>query len=469
MPEQSAIAVVLAAGEGTRIRSNLPKVLHQVAGRPLLGHVLAALAPLGLERTIVVASKRVDEIEAVMSGRGFSGIEYVVQDPPRGTADALRVGLAGIPEGARVLVVPGDAPLVEPATLLQALDSHREGAATIVTARTSEPRGYGRVIRGADGSVDRIVEDADATDEERAVDEVNAGIYVFDVHAVAPLMDAVETHNAQGELYLTDVIGLLRERGEVVRAVEVSAEEVAGVNDRVQMARAGMALRRRTCERWMEEGVTVVDPSTTHIDPTVTIEPDAVIQPFSFLEGDTVVGAGATVGPQVRVVDTTVGDGATVTFAVVVGSDIGPGASVGPFASLRSGTVLAPNSKIGTFVETKNTTLGEKSKANHLSYLGDATVGRGVNIGAGTITCNWDGSAKHETVIEDDVYVSSDTMLVAPVHLGERAATGAGAVVRDDVPPDALAVGVPARIVEGKGDRMRKRAEVPDPDAEHRR
>jgi bifunctional UDP-N-acetylglucosamine pyrophosphorylase/glucosamine-1-phosphate N-acetyltransferase len=339
----------------------------------------------------------------------------------------------------------------------------------LITSRVPDPDGYGRVIRAEDGSVDRIVEHRDATLEEREVDEVNAGFYVFDLDALRELIGSIGSDNAQGEHYLPDVISLLRRRGERVTAVRAGLDEVRGVNDRMQLAEAGVLLRRRTCMRWMEEGVTVIDPSSVHIDPTVSLEADVVIQPFTFLEGNTVIQAGAVVGPQSRVVDSRIGEGATVSFSVVVSSEIGASASVGPFASLRPGTVMKADSKIGTFVETKNTVIGEGSKANHLSYLGDARLGRRVNVGAGTITCNWDGIAKHETIIDDDVYVSSDTMLVAPVHLGERSATGAGSVVRKDVPAGSLAVGAPARIIEGKGNRIQNRGDGKENDGQDER
>jgi len=242
--------------------------------------------------------------------------------------------------------------------------------------------------------------------------------------------------------------------------VVVDETELTGVNSRAQLAQAGALLYRRTAEHWLDEGVTIVDPAVTYIDSTVTIEPDAIVHPFSFLEGDTTIAAGAEVGPQVRIVDSKVGPEAKVSFSVVRSSDLGPGTSVGPFASLRPGTRLGPGAELGTFVETKNTVLGANSDAHHLAYLGDAEIGEGVNIGAGTITCNWDGQNKNKSVIDDDAYVGSDTMLVAPVHIGKRAATGAGSVVRGDVPDDALAVGVPARVIEGKGNKMKRPKEA---------
>ncbi|HEX2050577.1 MAG TPA: bifunctional UDP-N-acetylglucosamine diphosphorylase/glucosamine-1-phosphate N-acetyltransferase GlmU [Actinomycetota bacterium] len=453
-------AVVLAAGGGTRLKSDLPKVLHPAAGRPLLAHVLAALAPLELVGVVVVASTRRAEIEDAMAAEGLSdGVAYTVQDPPRGTADALRVGLDAVAGACdEVVVVPGDAPLLEASTLarLVALRRASGAAGAMLTASVHEPAGYGRVVRGDGDLVERVVEDRDATPQQRRIHEVNGGVYTFDVARVAPLLAKVDRDNAQGEYYLTDVVALLRGQDERVVALETHADEIAGVNDRAQLAFVSGLMRHRVCERWMAEGVSIVDPRTTYIDTTVVIERDATIHPFTFLEGSTSVAAGAEVGPQARVVDSEIAEGATVSFALVRSSRVGPEASVGPFASLRPGTVLERGSRIGTFVESKNATLGEDSKANHLAYLGDASIGRGVNVGAGTITCNWDGRAKHATVIDDDAYIGSDTMLVAPVRVGRRAATGAGSVVRDDVPDDALAVGVPARVIENAGNRMER-------------
>jgi bifunctional UDP-N-acetylglucosamine pyrophosphorylase/glucosamine-1-phosphate N-acetyltransferase len=449
---------VLAAGDGRRLKSQLPKVLHHAAGRPLLGHVLAALAPLPLGRRVVVVSPRREEIADALAAAGFAeGLELVVQREPRGTADAVRVALeeSGI-DGGTVLVTPGDTPLLETETLGALLAAHAESgaAASVLTAVMPDADGYGRVIRGDDGTIDRIVEHADATPEERAVREVNAGVYAFDAALLGRTIGAVGDENAQRERYLGDVLALLAAEGGRVLAFPTGYEEVPGVNSRLQLAEAAAALRRRACERLMAEGVTIVDPATTYVDAGVAVGADATIHPFTFLEGTTAVGPGAEVGPQTRIVDSVIAERATVTFSVVRGSSVGPEASVGPFASLRPGTRLERGARAGTFVETKNTTIGEGSKASHLAYLGDAEIGRDANIGAGTITCNWDGRRKHRTVIEDEAYIASDTMLVAPVRVGKRAATGAGSVVRDDVPDEALAVGVPARIIEGKGNKM---------------
>jgi bifunctional UDP-N-acetylglucosamine pyrophosphorylase/glucosamine-1-phosphate N-acetyltransferase len=454
-------AIVLAAGEGKRLRSTLPKVLHLAAGRPLLAHALLAVEDAGISTRVVVVSNRRAEIEAAMNeAHPFEGLVYAVQDPPNGTGDAVRVGMEALPEGSdTVLVALGDAPLVKPETIERLVELHRStgAAGTLLTADAPPNNDGGRVIRRADGSVDRIVEARDATPEELTVAEINSGLCIFEKSALVEMLNRITPANSQGEYYLTDVFALLRAEGRSVQALKGSFDEIRGVNDRIQLAEAGASLRLRTAERWMAEGVTIIDPQSTFIDATVTLAPDAVILPGTFLEGTTTVAAGAEVGPQTRIVDSTIGAGAVVTFSVVKGSEIGDEASVGPFASLRPGTRLARGSKLGTFVESKNLELGEGSKANHLAYLGDARIGRGVNVGAGTITCNWDGTDKHMTVIDDDAYISSDTMLVAPVRIGERAATGAGSVVRDDVPADGLAVGVPARVIEGKGNRMKKK------------
>jgi bifunctional UDP-N-acetylglucosamine pyrophosphorylase/glucosamine-1-phosphate N-acetyltransferase len=451
-------AVVLAAGGGTRMKSDFPKVLHRVAGRPLLAHILTALQPVPFDRRVVVTPPDHESIGTAIAASGLAdGLEYVVQQSPTGTADAVRIALDALDEPAgTVVVAPADSPLLSTETFRGLLKSHRarSPATTVLTAILHNPTNYGRVIRGSDDSVEGVVEDRDATEAQKRITEVSAGVYAFDLAMLASVIDKVDRENQQGEYYLPDVIPLLRSQGASVVAFTVDESEVAGANSRSQLAWAGAMLRKRVCEHWLDQGVTVVDPETTYIDTSVKIAQDAVIHPFTFLEGETTVGRRAEVGPQSRIVDSVIDDSARVSFSVVVGSLIGPGASVGPFASLRAGTRLEKNAKVGTFVETKQTTLGEDSKANHLAYLGDAEVGRGVNVGAGSITCNWDGQEKHKTVIEDDAYIGSDTMFVAPTRIGKRAATGAGAVVRGDVPDDALAVGVPARVIEGKGNKM---------------
>ncbi|MDQ3772613.1 MAG: bifunctional UDP-N-acetylglucosamine diphosphorylase/glucosamine-1-phosphate N-acetyltransferase GlmU [Actinomycetota bacterium] len=456
----SLTVVVLAAGEGKRMKSSVQKVLHKAAGRSLLGHVLASVAPLRPARTIVVTSARKDEVGSSLEAEGFSGLDLVVQDPPRGTADAARVALEALDEvQGQILVVPGDTPLLNFHSLKALVLEHeaRHASASFMSARATDPTGYGRVIRDEDGRVLKIVEHREATEQERSVDEINTSVYVFDLERLRDALGKVDDANAQGEFYLTDVVELFHNEGDVVAAYRTKEAAVQGVNSRSQLARVTAELRRRECERLMEGGVTIIDPATTYVDATATVAQDVVIHPFSFIEGATVIQRGAEIGPQARLVDSEVEEGARVSYAVVIESSLGPDSSVGPFASLRPGTRLERGAKLGSFVESKKTVLGAGSKASHLSYLGDTEIGEGVNVGAGTITTNWDGENKHQTVIEDDAYIGSDTMLVAPVRVGRRAATGAGAVVRDDVPDDALAVGVPARIIEGKGNRMKKR------------
>jgi bifunctional UDP-N-acetylglucosamine pyrophosphorylase / glucosamine-1-phosphate N-acetyltransferase len=465
----SLTVVVLAAGEGKRMMSSMPKVLHKVAGRTLLGHVMAAVAPLEPARTIVVTSTRLQEIESVLDAEGFAeGLEFVIQDPPRGTADAARIALDALDEvDGQVLVVPGDTPMLNLHSLRALVLEHeaRHAAVSLMSARVHDASGYGHVIRDDQGRVLRIVEHRDATEEERQVDEVNASVYVFDLERLRDALGKVDDGNSQGEFYLTDVVELFHNEGATVAAYRTKESEVRGVNSRSQLAVAAASVRRRECERLMDEGVNIIDPATTYIDATALIEPDAVIHPFTFIEGKTVIRSGAEIGPQVRIVDSEIEEGAKVSYSVVVESSLGPQSSVGPFASLRPGTRLEHGAKLGTFVEAKQVHLGRDSRASHLTYLGDAEIGEGVNIGAGTITTNWDGVTKHQTIIEDEAYISSDTMLVAPVKVGKRAATGAGAVVKDDVPDGALAVGVPARIIEGRGNRMKPR-KVEDKDNE---
>ena len=455
----SISAIVLAAGYGRRMRSEIPKVLHDCAGRPILAHVVDAVSSLAPGRTVVVVPPDHEDIGAVMAAAGLDHVVYAVQPEVKGTADAARIGLAALEQDpGRVLILPGDHPLLESQTLTEivGLATGSDAAAVVLSCRMHDPSGRGRIVRDGDGGLLRIVEDRDADEDERRIDEINGGIYVFDVGRLQRAIDKVDSENAQGEYYLTDVIEFLREEGETVLAHMTHGHDCFGVNSRTELSEAARLLRQRTCDRLMDGGVTIVDPSTTYIDAGVQIEPDATILPSTFLEGDTKVGSGAEIGPHARIIDSTVEAGASVTYAVVRGSSIGPRATVGPFASLRPGTRLEADAHVGTFVETKKALVGEGSKVPHLSYVGDATIGRDVNVGAGTITCNWDGREKHETTIEDGAYISSDTMLVAPVRIGKKAATGAGSVVREDVPDGALAVGVPARIIEGKGDRIKK-------------
>ena len=435
-------AVVLPAGKGTRFRSERAKVLHEVAGRTLLRWVLEALRPLGLARTVVVVGHQGDDVAAEAAAAGLPGLVTVRQPEQRGTGHAVRcaVEAGALDDVDTVLVVPGDVPLLRSDDLRDVLAAHERSGdeVTLLTARLADPSGYGRVLRDAHQRVIGVVEHRDASDAQRRIDEICTSVYAFRRESLAAELGSLRTDNDQGEEYLTDVIAPLAERG--AGAVVGDAESVAGVNDRVQLAAAGAVLRRRILERLMLDGVTVVDPATTYVGADVSVGVDTVLLPATHLEGRTRVGRGAVVGPSSRLVDAVVADGATVQASVVIEAEVGPDAVVGPFSYLRPGTRLGPRAKAGTFVEMKNTTVGAGSKVPHLSYMGDATIGEGANIGAGTITCNYDGRAKHPTVIGDGAFIGSDTMLIAPVVIGARAVTGAGSAITKDVPDDALAV-----------------------------
>lgn len=462
-----AVVVVLAAGEGTRMRSSQPKVLHGFLGRSMLGHVLDAVAPLQAERTLVVVGHGRDAVTAHLAQVAPSA-SPVVQEQQAGTGHAVRVALdavgsvAGTVAGT-VLVVSGDTPLLTTPTLSALVEQHQAGgaSATVLTARVPEPDGYGRIVRDASGAVTAVVEHRDADPATLALDEVNSGIYAFDGEALRGALGALSRDNSQGEEYLTDVIAILVAAGRPVSAELVpDHREVMGVNDRVQLAQARAVMRRRINERWMRAGVGIVDPVATDIGVDVTLEPDAVIHPWTVLAGATRVASGAEVGPGSHLVDVQVGAGASVRFSTAQGADIGPDASVGPYTYLRPGTRLGRGARAGAFVEAKNAVVGAESKVPHLSYVGDAEIGEGSNIGAATVFVNYDGVAKHRTVIGDQVRIGSDTMLIAPVSVGDGAYTAAGSVITDDVPAGAMGVGR-ARQRTILGWVLRKRAGSP--------
>jgi bifunctional UDP-N-acetylglucosamine pyrophosphorylase/glucosamine-1-phosphate N-acetyltransferase len=456
--------VVLAAGEGKRFRSSKPKVLHALAGKPLFGHVLAAAGQLDANKIVAVVGRGADEVKAATKSLTTKKVVFAVQERQLGTADAARVGDEALGKfGGDVLVVPGDSPLLTAGTLRALLDHHRatKAAATVLTAELDDPTGYGRIIRGPDGSVARIVEETDATPAEKATNEVNTSTWVFDRAALRSALTKIDRANAQKEFYLTDVVTVLADKGETVQAMAArDPAEALGVNSRVQLADVAALMRRRIAEEHMLAGVTIVDPATTFIDATVRIGPDTILHPLTHLHGNTVVGRGCDIGPNVKLVDTQVGDGATVINAVAKEATIGARAEVGPFTYLRPGAVLEEGAKAGTYVEVKKSVIGKGSKVPHLSYIGDAEIGRNVNIGAGTITCNYDGETgkKSKTVIGDDVLIGSDTMLVAPVKVGDGAVTGAGSVVSRDLPPGRVAVGAPARPVRKRKPKPKPRA-----------
>ena len=446
------VAVVLAAGLGTRMKSSKAKVLHKVAGEPLLGHVLRAVTAAGIEDMVVVVGHQREAVGEYLAG-SHPNARTAVQETMRGTGDAVRQALPEIPVDAdTVMVLAGDTPLLTGDTLRQMVAQH-EGSgtsATVLTARLPDPTGYGRIVRDERG-VRKIVEHKDATAEELAIDEINSGLYLFDTAGLREGLRNIGSHNAQGEEYLTDVVEYLVDRGLHVAAhMAVDPDEIHGINDRVQLAAAGVVLRDRVAERWMRAGVTLEDPATTWIGADVVLEPDVVIGRNTELLGATTVAAGAVVGPDTTLVDCEVGGGATVLKSHCLGARIGSGATVGPYSYLRPGTRLRSGSKAGAFVEIKNSDVGEGAKVPHLSYVGDAQIGEGTNIGAATVFVNYDGVAKHRTVIGRHVRVGSDSMLVAPVTIGDGAYTAAGSVITSDVGAGDLAVGrARQRNVEG--------------------
>ncbi|RBY94969.1 bifunctional UDP-N-acetylglucosamine diphosphorylase/glucosamine-1-phosphate N-acetyltransferase GlmU [Blastococcus sp. TBT05-19] len=425
------------------MRSATPKVLHPLGGRSMLGHVLAAAAPLGAGVTVVVVGAGRELVREHLAAVAPDALP-VVQEEQRGSGHAAAVALAAVPDlTGPVLLVNGDAPLLRASTVARLVEEHRsrENALTVLTAEVEDPTGLGRIVRDADGSVRAIVEQRDATDEQRAIREINAGVYVGDAAAVRSALGRIDADNDQGELYFTDVLALLV--GDGARVGGVIAEDpddVLGCNDRVELAARRRTLNDRVLDDLMRSGVTVVDPLTTWVDVTVTVGRDAVLEPGTHLQGATSVGDAAHVGPDTTLVDCTVADGASVVRSHCLGAAIGPGATVGPFSYLRPGTDLGRGAKVGAFVETKNVQVGEGSKVPHLSYVGDATIGTGSNIGAATVFVNYDGVAKHRTMIGDHVRVGSDTMLVAPVTVGDGAYTAAGSVITSDVPPGAMGV-----------------------------
>jgi bifunctional UDP-N-acetylglucosamine pyrophosphorylase / glucosamine-1-phosphate N-acetyltransferase len=442
VPRPAAV-IVLAAGEGTRMKSQTPKVLHELCGRALVDHMLAAARDLGPERLIVVIGHALERVGAHLAETSPDA-RAVIQHEQRGTGHAVRTVLEEVGTIAgTVLVTYGDVPLLRTETMAELLHRHEAdgNAVTVLTAEVPDPTGYGRIIRDSAGAVLEIVEEKDADSAQRAIKEMNSGIYAFDGELLADAVKRVSSDNAQGEEYLTDVLSILRGDGHRVGAhVADDFAEVEGVNDRVQLAVARKVLNARLLERHMRAGATVVDPGSTWIDVGVVIEPDVVIHPGTQLHGRTVIEAGAEVGPGTTLTDTRVGAGAVVRNTVADGAEIGPEASVGPYCYLRPGTVLGRKSKAGTFVELKNSQVGERSKVPHLSYAGDAVIGDDVNIGAAVVFVNYDGVTKSRTTVGDGAFVGCDTMLIAPVTIGDGAYTAAGSVIDGDVPPGAIGV-----------------------------
>jgi bifunctional UDP-N-acetylglucosamine pyrophosphorylase / glucosamine-1-phosphate N-acetyltransferase len=448
----------MAAGEGTRMRSSLPKVLHPVCGRPMVAWPIVAAREAGAGRIVVIVSPERD-----LSGVLPEGVETVVQPEADGTGGAIRAAAGVIRESETVVVMPGDHPLLSGEVLSALLKAHREAgaAATVMTTETEDPGTYGRIIRDSNGGVERIVEakaPGDATPEELAITEVNTCTYAFAAGPLAEALTRLTSDNAQGEYYLGDVLPLVREAGHRVAAHRDPDPGVnLGVNTRVDLARASEEARRRLLERHMLAGVTVVDPAATWIDADVELAPDVTLEPGCSLRGRTEVGSGSVVGPHTTLIDTKLGQGARVLHSYLLECEVLDGCAVGPFTYIRPQSRLREGAKAGAFVELKNAEVGEGSKIPHLSYVGDAEIGRDANLGAGTITANWDGFRKHRTVIGDHCRIAVDTMLVAPVSIGDGAYTGAGAVIREDVPPGALGVTAgDQRNIDGFAERKAK-------------
>ncbi len=440
--------MVLAAGLGTRMKSGLPKVLHPVCGRPMIEYVLDAASAATGSRPLVVYSPATERVREAVAGDA----ETALQDEPLGTGDALRAALAAVPADAEeVLVLSGDVPLVGASLLTALLDARAldQAAISMVVVDAVDPAGLGRVVRREGGTVERIVEDRDATDDERQLSEINAGLYAFDAAWLRRRIGDLRPSPATGEVYLTDLVGLARDDGRIVAALDVEDDgRLTGINDRAQLARAEWDMRVELNDRWMRDGVTMIDPSTVYLDHSVELAPDVVLEPNVTLRGATRVGARTRIASGSQVLDSIIGADCLVWASVVERSVVEDEVTIGPFSHLRPGVHVGRRSEIGNYAELKNSRLGERVRQHHASYLGDADVGAGTNVGAGSITANYDGVHKHRTTIGERVFLGVDTMLRAPVTLGDGAKTGAGAVVTRDVPPGMLAVGVPARIRE---------------------
>ena len=458
--------LILAAGLGTRMRSDLAKVLHRLDGRPLINYVSKTAAALAPTKIYVVIGHQGDDVRsAVLEEFDQDLAVFVEQKQQLGTGDAVNAAREHLADrDSTLLILSGDVPMIRPETLAGLVQQHHKhrgkgSSCTILTVKLKDPTGYGRIVRDRDGLFERIVEQRDATDEQRQITEINAGIYAFDARKLFAALEKVQNNNAQGEYYLTDVPELLREAGETVAIFQHNdAFEIEGVNNRAQLADLERLLNRRTITRLMlDHGVTFIDPKSAYVSERARIGRDTVIHPNVTIEGESEIGDGCMIRSGTRITDSKVGHGVEILDnCVIVNSDIANDCTVGPMAHLRGNAKMQKGAKVGNFVELKKTTLGEGSKASHLTYLGDATIGENTNIGAGTVTCNYDGKNKHETKIGDNVRIGSDTMLVAPVEVGDGAVTGAGSVVTKDVAPDELVVGVPAKPVK-RGDQNRSR------------
>ena len=435
--------VILAAGKGTRMKSELPKVLHRISGVALIDRVVAAAEALNPSTTTLVVGHAADQVRAHFSER--PAVQFAVQEPQLGTGHALLQTEPVLRDRRGTLILlSGDVPLLSSRTLRGLVDTHvaAAAAATVLTAEVERPYGYGRIVRN-NGRITRIVEERDATPAQREIREINSGIYAFDLEPLFDALRSINSENAQGEYYLPDLVSIYRKRKRPVTTFTIAhAEEIRGINSRTELAEVSKMVRQQKNEELMAAGVTLIDPATTYVDEDVEIGADTVIHPFVILERGTKIGVACEIHAGTRVVNSTLGDRVLVrNHSVITEAVVSSGASIGPFAHLRPGADVGENAHVGNFVELKKTRLGAGSKANHLAYLGDSTIGTNVNVGAGTITCNYDGAAKHQTTIEDGAFVGSNSTLVAPVTVGRGAYIAAGSAVTQDVPAGALGVG----------------------------
>lgn len=456
---QNLEVIILAAGLGTRMKSSTIKILHRAAGRPIVDYVLDLASGVGANAPVMIIGHQREAVQQAIGDRA----RYAIQEEQKGTGHAVLQAASAIEpaNGKRVLILSGDVPLTRPETLKKLIDEHERNnnALTLLTMKLAQPASYGRIVRGEDESVERIVEFKDASDDEKQINEVNAGIYIFEGEHLFDNLRTLKPNNAQGEYYLTDVLGLLRDAGHRVGAVVVDDPvEALGVNSRGELAQVEAEIQRRVVEKLMANGVTFRNPNTVVIDSTVTIGNDTVVYPFVTIEGTTSIGKNCVIEPGSHLINCTIGDDVHIkTGTVAEDTTIAAKAAVGPYSHLRPGTKLGKKVKVGNFVETKKAVFGDGAKASHLSYIGDADIGADVNIGAGTITCNYDGVNKNKTTIEDGAFIGSDSQLVAPVTIGKGAYVGAGSTITKDVPPGALALSrTPQRVVEGWAEKKKK-------------